>query len=251
MHYGFWVSGVHRLKDALTAQNKILATLSSIRSGQQVLDAGCGVGGTAVYLAKHYGSHVQGVSLSNYQVGHCEEYARREGVKSFCRFIHGDYHYLPFEDNTYDVVLFIESLCHSQNKEIALHEAIRVLRKGGYLVISDGFQAPELNIEKMDLLRSWTKNWAIPNLLQEQTIASVLSGLAEDVRYFDYTSFVLPSSRHMYRMALGATWIHRLKKTIGAEYGNESTRKVTKGALAQFKALKKKAWRYGVLVARK
>ena len=68
LHYGFWESGVTSLRQALVKENEVLAQLAGIQLGDAILDAGCGVGGSSIYLAKTIGCSVTGITLSDQQV---------------------------------------------------------------------------------------------------------------------------------------------------------------------------------------
>ena len=54
LHYGFWDETTKRLRHALIKMNDVLAEKIEIKSSDRVLDAGCGVGGSSMYLAKKY-----------------------------------------------------------------------------------------------------------------------------------------------------------------------------------------------------
>jgi len=57
----------------------------------RVLDIGCGWGGLALYLNKHYGAEVLGVALAPDQIAFCEERAEAEGVADKVKFALMDY----------------------------------------------------------------------------------------------------------------------------------------------------------------
>lgn len=52
LHYGFWADGISDLQQAILKENEVLANLAGINRGDLVLDAGCGVGGSGVWLAR-------------------------------------------------------------------------------------------------------------------------------------------------------------------------------------------------------
>ncbi|KKU04349.1 hypothetical protein A2Z63_00340 [Candidatus Giovannonibacteria bacterium RIFCSPLOWO2_02_44_8] len=51
LHYGFWNGDTKSVKEALLNENKFLADILHISSGAKILDAGCSIGGSAIWLA--------------------------------------------------------------------------------------------------------------------------------------------------------------------------------------------------------
>lgn len=91
-----------------------------------ILDAGCGGGATTESLAKY--GHVTGLELEESAV----EYARERGRK----IIQGSVETLPFESDSFDLVLALDVIEHLQDDLPALRELHRVLRPGGLLLVT-------------------------------------------------------------------------------------------------------------------
>ena len=53
LHYGLWDNTTKNLSQAMLNTNKQLMLRADIQKEHRVLDAGCGVGGSSIYLAKH------------------------------------------------------------------------------------------------------------------------------------------------------------------------------------------------------
>jgi ubiquinone/menaquinone biosynthesis C-methylase UbiE len=101
--------------------------------GAHVLEVGCGTGIITAKIAELPGvERAVGVDPSP---GFVDRARRRAPA---LRFETADGRVLPFDDATFDGVVFATTLCHVPEPERALAEAHRVLRPGGYLLVYDG-----------------------------------------------------------------------------------------------------------------
>ncbi|GBL35406.1 27-O-demethylrifamycin SV methyltransferase [Filimonas sp.] len=163
LHYGYWDQGIKRLRQALVRMNDVLAGKVNIKATDKVLDAGCGVGGAAIYLAKKYHCQAHGITLSKQQVEFATLKAIENNVNSKVSFSVADFAQMPFEDESFDVVWAVESVCHAHEKADFLKEAFRVLKKGGRLIMADFFRTMETPDEvAAEWLNNWGKSWAVP-----------------------------------------------------------------------------------------
>ncbi|WP_341711274.1 cyclopropane-fatty-acyl-phospholipid synthase family protein [Erythrobacter sp.] len=74
----YWPSDDISLGEAQTAKLAHIAAKLALRSGDTVLDIGCGWGGMAIYLARHFDVHVVGITLSEEQL----ELARQRVIEA-------------------------------------------------------------------------------------------------------------------------------------------------------------------------
>ncbi len=128
------------LEESLDRTNDYLAERAGIRSGDLVLDAGCGVGGSALFLARSRGARVVGISIDSHQVELAQRFAIERSCGDRVQYQCADYMELPFADATLDVVWHIESLCYAFNLDDYLMSARRVLRSGGRFACIDVFR---------------------------------------------------------------------------------------------------------------
>jgi SAM-dependent methyltransferase len=96
--------------------------------GKEVLDAGCGVGYGTRLLAEREPARLVGVDLS----AEALERAPTEDAE----FVQADLHQIPFDADTFDVVVCFEVIEHVHGHVQVLDELRRVLRPGGALLIS-------------------------------------------------------------------------------------------------------------------
>jgi len=98
-------------------------------TGKQVLDAGCGKGRYAAYLHQRFpGAAITALDISAEMLQHVPPGIRRV-QNSLLR--------MPFDDDTFDVVLCVEALEHAVQVEVGLAELVRVLAPSGTLIVID------------------------------------------------------------------------------------------------------------------
>jgi cyclopropane fatty-acyl-phospholipid synthase-like methyltransferase len=54
IHYGYWDDQVKSFPESLIRMNEIMMQTAAIQSTDSVLDAGCGVGGSSIFLASSW-----------------------------------------------------------------------------------------------------------------------------------------------------------------------------------------------------
>lgn len=77
MHYGFWDDKTKNRQQAILNENREVVRLGRIKKNMRILDAGCGVGGTAIYIAKHTGAKIWGITIDPNQVRLATFYAKK------------------------------------------------------------------------------------------------------------------------------------------------------------------------------
>jgi SAM-dependent methyltransferase len=108
-----------------------------IEEGMTVLDAGCGAGATASYLASTVGCRVVGVDAMEEMVELSRARAGREGVSERTTFRVADAQRLPFEDGSFDVVLCESVATFVAEKGQVVAELARVVRAGGCVGLNE------------------------------------------------------------------------------------------------------------------
>jgi cyclopropane fatty-acyl-phospholipid synthase-like methyltransferase len=104
-----------------------------------ILDAGCGICGPAIMFAERCKLTIEAVTLSSVQVNEAQARIVSKGLQEQIRVRQGDFHRLGelYPANTFDRVLFLESLCHAEDYRKVLSQAKQVLKPGGFLYIKD------------------------------------------------------------------------------------------------------------------
>jgi ubiquinone/menaquinone biosynthesis C-methylase UbiE len=106
-----------------------------LAQGSRVLEVGCGAGGTTVALAR-MGFEVEATDIVHSML----TLARKEasGVRPKPRFVRMDAHALSFSDGSFDLVIALGVLPWLHSPLTGAGEMVRVLRRGGYLLLNAG-----------------------------------------------------------------------------------------------------------------
>lgn len=149
MHHGYY--GNHGTDKVPRRQAQIDLIEELLRWGnldqktsppQAILDVGCGIGGSSLYLAQKFNATVHGVTLSPEQAKRGQERAAEANLTDTVHLQVGNALDLPFEDNSFDLVWSLESGEHFPDKAKFLQEAYRVLQPGGMLLMATWCHRP-------------------------------------------------------------------------------------------------------------
>lgn len=129
-NFGYWADGPEDQAAASAALVEKL--LEPFPETGRILDVACGLGASTALLAERYGpGAVTGINISEKQVADARkrvpdaDFAVMSATK------------LDFPDNHFDAILCVEAAFHFDTRDAFLREALRVLKPGGVLALSD------------------------------------------------------------------------------------------------------------------
>ena len=249
LHYGYWDDSVKNFHEALLNLNKVLAEMAEIKEHENILDAGCGVGGSSIWLAKEKNCTVTGVSLNKRQIDKANTLAKACGVHEKVSFEQKDYTNTFYPANSFDVVWAIESVCYADDKSDFLKEATRVLKPGGRVIVADFFKKKGLTREQTEEVRQWAACWAINDFATREEFEYKLKETSfRHVAWLDATDAIMPSAKKLYRsyfLGIIGAKLYQIFSPNATELGKNSVR----SAYLQYDTLKKGLWKYQLVKA--
>ena len=136
IHHGYFEN--HR-ETPLEAQEKLiekLLALLKICPQDQILDVGCGIGGSSLYLVKKYGANVTGITLSRKQVDIATQLAEKELIQNVRFKVEDALSLASFPDDTFNAVWSLESCEQFYDKQLFIQQAFRVLKPSGKVMLA-------------------------------------------------------------------------------------------------------------------
>lgn len=189
-----------------------VATVKAVdpKPGQRVLDIACGTGTSTAALAKR-GATVVGVDFSTGMI--VEARRRHPGIE----FVQGDAADLPFADGEFDAVTVSFGLRNFKDAHAALAEMFRVLKPGGWVVITE-FSTPPVALVRA------TYSGYLKHVLPR--IADLASSNPEAYRYLGESIEEWPDQAQL------ASWLR------GAGFTRVAYRNLTAGIVAMHRGHK-------------
>ena len=198
----------------------------------KVLDVGCGTGPVTRFLQRYNPKYIVGIDPSKILINSAKNLAKDTlGIQ----FVNGDARSIPFDNSSFDVVIFHTSLSHIEKPNFAILEAKRILKPKGYIAIFDGdYGSSSVSISKHDPLQTCSSAITENNVLDRflvRKLNSLISSAGFNLkrfRSFGYSEISNPTymKGHIER---GADLLHE-QDVIGLELAtalkNEVKRRV-------------------------
>ena len=115
---------------------RTLIEVAELRSGEAVLEVGCGSGVLARWLARRTAgrNRITGVDINPYLLREAKALARQEGLEGAIEFREGNAEALPFSDNSFEVVMSV-TVIEETDADRMLAEMVRVTKPGGRVAV--------------------------------------------------------------------------------------------------------------------
>ncbi|MEI8572664.1 methyltransferase domain-containing protein [Methylomonas sp. LW13] len=252
LHYGYWEEAKpYDQHQALLNKNQVLYENAGIQASDKVLDAGCGIGGSTIWMAKQHGNRVTGITISAKQADYARQHAKRHGVAELVDFEVADFCATPFPDASFDVVWALESSCHALKKGDFLREAWRVLKPGGRIVVCDGFVLQrQFNEQQWQAVVTCLNGWAVPNLCARDEFTGLLEQQGfQTIVCHDITAQTRASVEHMYKVAKRLKPVQTISQWLGLRSKAQTANYLV--GLAQHQLFTEKLTEYCIFTAQK
>ncbi len=202
MHHGYYGPDGNQKKDRRTAQIDLIEELlqwAGIQQAQNILDVGCGIGGSSLYLAQKFNAIATGITLSPVQATRAHERAESAGLKTKTQFQVADALNMPFADASFDLVWSLESGEHMPDKVKFLQECYRVLKPGGKLIMVTWCHRPTeppagaLTVDEQRHLADIYRVYCLPYVISLPEYEAIARNLSfQSIRTADWSTAVAP-----------------------------------------------------------
>ncbi len=214
--------------------------------GQQVLDIGCGTGGTDVLLVEEHGANkVTGIDVERPLIDRAIKLATEKNLLGKLEFALVDPGPLPFTDESFDIVFSKDAILQIPDKPSLFADVFRVLRPGGIFIASDWLKADDGELSALQEFldaSSFSSNMETP-VTSEQLLQS--SGFVE-VHVRDRTAWLREETRRDNTLINGEYKNHAMELIGSEKY--EAWLRIRRGLLA---ALESEELRPSHLLAQK
>ncbi|HEU4730411.1 MAG TPA: methyltransferase domain-containing protein [Kofleriaceae bacterium] len=171
---------------AAEATSRLVADEAAIAPSSVVLDAGCGCGNFAIYLARRFGCRCDGLDLSQQRIAVADaQLAGDPRLAGLVSFRHGSVTRMPYPDRAFSHVVSQDALFLVPDKAHSHAEIHRVLRPGGTFALSDFLQprcevSPRARKHVYDRVR-WSSGYSLVGYQAALEAAGFQIRLARDL----------------------------------------------------------------------
>ncbi|MGJ3249290.1 MAG: methyltransferase domain-containing protein [Elainellaceae cyanobacterium] len=200
MHHGWYGADGRDRKERRQAQIDLIDELlawGQVEQANQILDVGCGIGGSSLYLAETFNAIATGVTLSPVQANRATERAQHANLDA--TFYVADALDLPFPDQSFDLVWSLESGEHMPDKVKFLQECHRVLKPGGTFLMATWCHRPtappqgKLTADEQKHLDDIYRVYCLPYVISLPDYEAIAHDIGfQNIRTADWSTAVAP-----------------------------------------------------------
>lgn len=246
IHQGYW-EGVGSIKEAQEQLIALLAGIAKISPSAAVLDVGCGLGGSAFWLAEHFGCSVLGITNSRKQADLAWKSCRSRRLEHRVRFAVLDANILNVTSGSFDIVWTLECAEHLADRERLIQNCLRIVKPDGRFALG-GWAIPEhdLRLSQQQLVDQLCSAMLChrPARLSEYLVWLKSSKLT-DIAVQDWTENVRQTA---------AEWVRALENPLVRlflRFSDPETKRFVEGCRTLEEAYRAGALRYIALAGRK
>ena len=233
-------SSTSSMPDAILIEKEIALISDYIKDGDRVLDIGCANGYSTMKYAKDKRCYIKGIDFSESMIKNAKrDYQKKKNkIKGKVKFEVGDIKNIKEKDNQFGKVISkrcIINLPKWDLQKIALSELIRVLKKGGELIMSEASRQGWENMNKLRAefgLKEIPQPWFNLYIDEEKLFSFMKKNNTEKIEVINFSSTYYIGSRVIQPFVIGKkkepcydSEINRLFSLL-PNYGDYGTQKL-------------------------
>ena len=177
IHRAIWAPSVTNSNEAVEYLNLLVAQalqpiIADNSDPVRCLDLGCGVGGTALYLAQKHNVTVTGITISETQCDIARRLAEQRQLSAKTEFIAADFESLPKRD-VFDAAYAIESFAHTRDAQAFMHMVAGQLASGGRFILCDDFAQHSPSLEAQRWIARFKRGWHLHTVLSVEQVCEL------------------------------------------------------------------------------
>lgn len=202
----------------------ILANLE-LNQSSNILDAGCGVGYVLLKLCEAYKCKGLGISLSNKEIEAAKLNAQTQQLNENCLFRVQNFD--DVKDETFDLVIAVESIKHSSNVKDTLVRFQQYLKEDGQILIVEDYLNPAY--KNHSLTNKFSYAWNVPIVYTENEFKDYYEqAKLSCVESIDFTSFIFKRNSLLTQIKLN---LLKLSNLFVSTQKKQTKLNIYKGAL--------------------